>query len=131
VERTPFTALTPGVVCYAWVPNLRREPSEPDSAETPGKYRPAVVVDASQTGVVVCPMSTLHHGGMATRWENGVDVEAWLEAGLTRPSRVLPRRVTVERRLVSSVLGALAAPDWQRVQSMLVRHTGSTEGYGV
>lgn len=100
LRPVPWTSLRPGAVVDAWVPY----------DDGPGyKRRPAVVVEATKSGVILFPITTKVH---RVAWRPGYVLALAREAGLReRRSAVLWRTVVVDRVEVLSLRGRLAGAD--------------------
>ena len=97
--------LRPGVVAYAQVP----------FADGSGwKSRPVVVISTQGREIKVRPITT------AKQWKAGpnptiVPINDWERAGLSRPSAVSSRTVTLDRMAVTGLVGELSVPDREAV----------------
>ena len=106
VKPVPKNRLTPGAVVWAHVP------FEDGKGE---KTRPAVVVSASSREVVVLPTTTSakRHRFPASYVEL-CDLES---AGISRPSGVSSRTVTLDRIELVDIVGYLSDEDFDRVMT--------------
>lgn len=100
-KPVPQRMLARGVIAYAQVPF---------ADGTGWKSRPVVVVGVRGREVAVRPITT------ARRWKVApnpayVAIDEWEEAGLSRPSAVAPRTVTLDRMAVTGIVGRLSEAD--------------------
>lgn len=103
VDIVARSALSVGTVLWTPVPYV-----ECDGWKT----RPAVVLDHDAFDVEVWPITT---SPWRHRWSGYVELIEWEVAGLTEPSSVQRRVVTVERREVIDVVGELSELDRARL----------------
>ncbi len=96
-----------GGVVLAFVPFEGRDPGQPTMT---GKVRPAVVVAANASHLLV--RGCYSPGGSIGRSIQGVQIGGWRQAGLDGPSIVADDRVEVERSGLASPMGWLSIADW-------------------
>jgi hypothetical protein len=122
VKRVPRNQLVSGTVVWAHVPY------EDGTGE---KLRPAVVVERCGRDVTILPATT-----SASRWRypnNSVEVRDLAAAGLTKPTGIKMRSVTVDIIEVLSIVGRLGEADRNSVPQLspqgriysIVRHESS------
>ena len=113
VIHVAMSALTPGTVVRARCP----------FTEGGGLYkpRPVVVVEVRGGVVIARPCTT---SASRFRFADTVEVDELSAAGLFKPTGVLGRLVSIERRDVIGLLGHLSAMDYQRVFVPVVTNVG-------
>jgi hypothetical protein len=104
----PRNRLRPGAVVLAWVPYHEDLDCAECSSEH-GKIRPAVVVEAGE-GDLSCLPCTSATSRDRYPWAYS-EIADLTSAGLSRPSGVRLRRVSLPASDCLQVLGLLAAPD--------------------
>lgn len=100
LKPVPMKYLQPGAIVDTWIPFVDRDDY---------KRRPAVVISADQWSVDVFPLtSSLRHRRMKVPMHI---LEEWEASGLSRPTGMQQRRVTIARADVLDVSGELKGSD--------------------
>ncbi len=78
------------------------------------KIRPAVVVEVGENRLLVAPLSSRR-----VSLKSSVRLVDWEQAGLSRPSRILPIRSEPNAGVLASI-GRVSPRDWRRLHNSLL-----------